>query len=199
MELSQAREIAIKICERLQPHTNIINIAGSIRRKKPIVKDIEICCLPKMVQLPDTTDLFGTLYKGGEISSNDFINEVTMLGKIEKGNPEGRYCKILLPENINLDLFLPVPHDYYRQYAIRTGSADYSFKIIANGWRKIGWVGSDLGLRLEKDCIETKQPDGKSKWQCVRNKNNKPPVWQSEQEFFEWLKVPFVKPEFRNI
>lgn len=199
MELSKAKEIAIEVGKKLQPHCNIIHIAGSIRRKKPEVKDIEIVCLPKIHEIDNGFDLFGKKHAPSLMRTNEFINEVGMLGKIEKGNPEGRYVKIILPELINLDLFIPDPPDFYRQYAIRTGSADYAFKVIANGWRKKGWVGSDLGLRLEKDCLETKQPDGKSKWTCVRNKNNTPPIWQSEIEFFEWINVPYVKPEFRNI
>jgi DNA polymerase/3'-5' exonuclease PolX len=197
MELIKVQKIAIDICYKLHPFCSKINIAGSIRRKKPEVKDIEIICRPKLA--PVSND---NLFDSGE-PKFDIISEFALaiaeLGTIEKGNAKGKYMKIVLPEGINLDLFIPDEEDYYRQYAIRTGSADYSFKVIATGWRKLGWVGSDLGLRLEKDCIETKLPGGKSKWTCVRNKNNKPPVWDSEESFFKWLNVPFVKPEYRNI
>ena len=75
----------------------------------------------------------------------------------------GKYMQIKLRENIILDLFMPDDFDYYRQYAIRTGSADYAAKIIATGWKKKGWCGSDKGLRKISDCVETKTPDGKSK------------------------------------
>jgi DNA polymerase/3'-5' exonuclease PolX len=197
MNLLQASEIAQGIVSKLSPFCEKINIAGSIRRKKPDVRDIEIVCLPK-TQIVNSSDLFGTALQNSQIDV-DFILNVGMLGKIEKGSASGRYCKITLPHEIALDLFIPDAPDYYRQFAIRTGSADYSFKVIARGWRKIGWVGSDLGLRLEKDCVETKTPDGKSKWTCVRDKNNRPPIWQSEQEFFEWIKVPFISPELRNL
>lgn len=197
MELSKAQEIAVKICYQIQPYCHKIHIAGSIRRKKHEVKDIEICCIPYFEKI-ESVDLFGGS-NDKIVVHNQFIKMINELGKIEKGSPTGRYCKIVLPEQVNLDLFMPEPDDFYRQYAIRTGSADYSFKVIATAWRRLGWVGSDLGLREEKDCIETKQPDGKSKWTCVRNKDNKPPVWQSEEHFFEWLKVPFVKPEFRFV
>jgi DNA polymerase/3'-5' exonuclease PolX len=197
MELIKAQKIAVDICYKLQPFCSKINIAGSIRRKKSEVKDIEIICRPKLA--PVSND---NLFDSGEPKFDiisDFALAIAELGTIEKGNAKGKYMKIALPQGVNLDLFIPDEEDYYRQYAIRTGSADYSFKIIATGWRKIGWVGSDLGLRLEKDCIETKLPGGKSKWTCVRNKNNKPPVWDSEEAFFKWLNVPFVIPEFRNI
>jgi len=197
MILHEAKNIAIDICYKLQPFTTRINIAGSIRRKKPEVKDIEIVLTPLMVASTSTSLLSDV--STGDVVHPNFVELVNSLGTLEKGKPTGRYCKIVLPQGINLDLFIPDPTDFFRQYAIRTGSADYSFKVIAHGWRKIGWVGSDLGLRLEKDCVETKQPDGKSKWTCVRNKNNTPPVWESEESFFNWLGVKMVAPELRNI
>jgi DNA (cytosine-5)-methyltransferase 1 len=46
MNLMQAMEIATSIREKLKPYTSKINIAGSLRRKKPFPKDIEIVCLP---------------------------------------------------------------------------------------------------------------------------------------------------------
>lgn len=200
MNLSEAQNIAVDICYKLQPHCDKINIVGSIRRKKPDVKDIEICVLPKLIDLNEgELDLFGQKLSPNFAVNDNFETVVKSLGKIENGSPNGRYCKIVLPQGINLDLFIPEPADYYRQYAVRTGSAEYSFKVIATAWRRLGWVVSDLGLRLEKDCIENKQLDGKSKWTCMRNKSNAPPVWRSEEHFFEWLQVPFVKPEFRNI
>ena len=42
MNLKEASDIAVKICYKLQPFTSKINIAGSVRRKKAEVKDIEI-------------------------------------------------------------------------------------------------------------------------------------------------------------
>jgi len=197
MELKKASEIAVAVCQKLQPFCNKIHIAGSIRRKKLEVKDIEIVVEPKLVTQP-TNDLFGA-GAPKEIIHPQFILTVDLLGKIEKGKATGRYCKIILPEGIALDLFIPEPSDFFRQYAIRTGSADYSHKILAAAWRRKGWVGSDIRLRQEKDCIEHKQPDGKSKWVCMRNKDEKPPIWTDEKDFFNWLGINYVEPQYRNI
>lgn len=198
MELKQAQEIAVAICHKLQPFARegFINIAGSIRRKKPEVKDIEICLVKRYISVK-TENLFGA----GEptlaviLGLADFL---TSLGTTIKGKVEGRYMQIALNEGINLDLFMPDEADYFRQYVIRTGPSEYAHRVIANGWRKKGWVGSDLGLRLEKDCLETKSPDNKSKWTCVRNKNNEPPTWRSEAEFYTWLGIQWIRPEERN-
>jgi hypothetical protein len=97
-------------------------------------------------------------------------------------------------DTINLDLFMPQPDDYYRQYAIRTGSADYSKNVIANGWLKKGWCGTDEGLRLQYDCCKAA-----SGWKITRKEGQKPPVWESEEIFFEWLGVQWMEPWLRNM
>lgn len=90
---------------------------------------------------------------------------------------------------------MPDADDYFRQFAMRTGSADYSASVIAGGWVKLGWVGvGDAGLRRIEDC--QKSPDGK--WKLINKNGERPPVWKSEEEFFEWLNVEWVKPEKRT-
>ncbi len=195
MPLEEAKKIAVAICYKLQPFCEKINIAGSVRRQKPLVKDIEIICVPKAEVLKD---MFG--WDEGIIRSIEFSNVVkSVLGKIIKGNTDGKYMQIELPEGVNLDLFIPDDFDYYRQYAIRTGSADYSAKVIASGWRKVGWCGSDKGLRKMSDCIESKTPDGKSKWKCVKQNAELPPFWKSEVDFFKWINVKMLHPSQRVV
>lgn len=197
MRYNQAKDLAISIGEKLKPFTSRINIAGSVRRQKSEVKDIELVCLPRHVELV-SSDLFGIQTREKVISEN-FVGLVKALGKIIKGKPDGRYMQIELRERINLDLFMPESDDYYRQYAIRTGSADYATRTIASAWKRKGWCGSDKGLRLQADCIENKQADGKSKWVCINPEAQRPPVWQSEQEFFEWLGVAYIMPKLRTV
>jgi len=197
MLLKQATKIAIAVGESLQPFTDRLNIAGSIRRQKPEVKDIEIVCLPKY-ESHDQGDLFGGVKTEKEISAQ-FTQLVVGLGTIIKGKPDGRYMQILLLQEINLDLFMPAPWDYYRQYAIRTGSADYAARTIAAAWKRKGWCGSDKGLRLITDCLEILGTDGKSTWRCINAEAERPPVWQSEGEFFEWLGIPLIHPKLRTI
>ena len=190
MELNNARLIAEGVLELLAPHSEIINIAGSCRRGKNEVKDIEIVVLPKPQIIKD---VFGEDMETGR--SKAFIGKVQLLGEALKGSPvNGKYVQVKLKEGINLDLFIPFGFDYYRQFAIRTGSGDYSKNVIASGWRKRGWCGSDAGLRRTSDCIQRKP----SEWKCINPKAELPPVWKSEQEFFDWIKVKWVEPALRN-
>lgn len=194
MELRNALPIAENIVKLLAPDCNLIDIAGSCRREKPEVKDIEIVCLPKKTVLKD---MFG--WDEGIITDLKFQNKVENIGKIMKGKIDGKYIQIELPQGINLDLFMPLEHDYYRQFAIRTGSADYSFKVIAAGWRRMGWCGTNVGLRKIFDCEEVKLSNEKSKWECQNKNAELPPIWKSEEEFFQWIKVKWIEPTQRSI
>lgn len=135
-----------------------------------------------------------------ETRNRGFIKAISEVGKLEAGNAEtGRYLKIR-PNNldINLDLFIPNDNDYFRQFAIRTGSKDYANRVIAGGWLRLGWCGSDKGLRKIVDCInEKKSPTDKNQWKCVNSNAERPPVWQSEKDFFKWLNVEWIPPEAR--
>ena len=200
MELSQAVKIANHIVDLLAPSCDIINIAGSCRRQKPEVKDLEIVALAKSEII---VDLFGE--EIGRTRNKQFIENTKIIGEHLKGSTiDGKYCQIKVSSKlkqylINLDLFMPDHFDYYRQYVIRTGSADYSAKVIAVGWRKIGWCGSDVGLRKMSDCTETKNSENKSVWKCVNPNAELPPHWKSEEEFFDWINVKWIEPSLRIV
>ena len=156
MELTKALSITNRLVELLSPSCEKINVAGSCRRGKPDVKDIELVALPKNIVLKD---IFG--WDEGIIREPMFEKTINGFGKIVKGNADGKMMQIELPEGIMLDLFIPDAFDYYRQFAIRTGSADYSWKVIASGWKKIGFCGTENGLRLIDECEAKKDKDGK--------------------------------------
>lgn len=194
MKLEDALVIAKKLVEKLSPHCTVINIAGSCRRQKPEVKDIEIVALPKYIQIEsEPQGLFADIAPAMKtIVSPDFINVYKNIGKTIKGEPTGKYTQFELPQGINLDLFMPNDFDYYRQFAIRTGSAAYSARVIATGWKNIGWCGTDDGCRKITDC---KKISGK--WKCLNPNPELPPVWKSEEEFFDWIKVKWIEPNKR--
>lgn len=182
-----AYRIALDLVEKLKPHCEIVEIAGSIRRKKLDVKDIEIVVLPKTTE--EATGLFDIEL----VRSRDFISEVKKFGKIVKGSPEdGRYVQIELPKDIKLDLFIPTSDDFYRQYAIRTGSADYAKREIAYRWTMKGWCGTENGLRRQDQCIKKG-----STWVCTATNPVLPPIWKSEKEFFQWIGAEYKDPELR--
>jgi DNA polymerase/3'-5' exonuclease PolX len=198
MKLIQAHEIAESIGKRIQPFTDRWHIAGSIRREKSEVKDIEIVCQPIYVDGAQGSFFADTVAE--KVINHNYVLIAKSLGRVIKGKPDGRYMQIELPQRINLDLFMPEPDDYYRQLAIRTGSADYARHTIAVGWKRIGWCGSDMGLRRISDCKEEYDAaTDKRRWKCVNPNAERPPAWKSEKEFFDWLGVPYIMPKLRTI
>lgn len=182
MEYQKALEIAFGVFVQLELYCEKIDVAGSIRRMNPEVKDIEICAIPKPYEIGLFESGFATIVNQWE----------KVKGELEYG--KCKYTQRVLPQGIKLDLFMPHDFDYYRQLAIRTGSADYSHQVIANGWLKLGWCGSDKGLRKQSDCIRVKD-----KWKCENADCELPPVWKDERGFFNWINVPYIEPQYRNI
>jgi DNA polymerase/3'-5' exonuclease PolX len=166
--LEEARNIAEKVLALIKPHCYRAEIAGSIRRKKAEVKDIEIVAIPKPYELG--------LFASG-------IATVVNQWQKVKGELPCKYTQRVLPEGIKLDLFFAEEGNWGLIYALRTGSADYSHYVLASGWAKLGFKsnGGYLGRETGKflDEWETKQ---------IRE----------EQQLFELLGIPYVEPEHRN-
>lgn len=144
MELKKARLIADGIVTRLRLWCERIEIAGSSRREKPEVGDIEICAIPKKIKC----DFFGGLaYDPG------FNKAVFRLGTPIKGmlGEDFKYAQLEINHlygKINLDLFVLTPDNWGWLFAVRTGSADFSHNVLAKGWAKMGYHG--IGGMLTK-------------------------------------------------
>ncbi len=176
MQLSKAKAIALIIKIDLLAYCELVDIGGSVRRECATVGDIEIICKPN----PHMINRLG-MYMMGR-------------GKVLSGKFDGRYIKIWLNEGIQLDLFIPQPHDYYRQLAIRTGSKNFTYNTLATQWARLGWCGTDDGLRRRSDCMK-KTASGP--WICTNPNPELPPVWENEKQFFEWLQLEYVEPKDR--
>src|ERR1044072_2895623 len=140
MEHSAALQIAEHVLSLLRPHGERAEIAGSIRRKKSEVKDIEIVAIPK----PYDTGLFSS---GIAIVVNDWQKV--------KGELPCKYTQRILPEGIKLDLFFAEPGNWGLIFAMRTGSADYSHQVLATGWVANGYHSIEGYLHYRGNKIET--------------------------------------------
>jgi len=205
----EALPIAQKYLTMFEPLCHLAAIAGSIRRKRTYVKDIEIVCVPHQVEvyeqrfkpLPPMNDLFSEqqisepeppLKVIGYQPKQEFIDMVNSWEKV-KGDPTGRYTQRILPDRMTLDLFIVVNEiDFYRQFAMRTGSADFSKNVISRQWVKNGWRGTSDGLRRDSECVFKND-----KYICMAEKPTLPPIWKSEEEFFNWLGLEWCPPEHR--
>lgn len=122
LELEKAVRVGSRIKDILEPICKKIRIAGSIRRKKPFVKDIELVCEPK----------------GSTRSKlNRIIENLAQKKKIKILKNGERYKQfILLDKNqkelIKVDLFIVLPPAQWGVILlIRTGSAEFSKRFVS--------------------------------------------------------------------
>jgi len=161
-QYATAYKIALEVLEQLKPHCERIEIAGSVRRKKAEVGDIEIVAIPKPYEI-------GLLESG--------IATVINQWQKVKGELPCKYTQRILPSGIKLDLFFAEEGNWGSVFAIRTGSADYSHKVLANGWVRQGFKSEGGYLFRDGERYEVRE----------------------EKDLFKLIDIPYVPPEDRNL
>ena len=148
MNLREAKTIAEKICGKLAPHCQRIEIAGSIRRRKAEVGDIEIVCIPAV--------MYGGLFKDIATADPGFCRVVNQWPAV-KGSPIGKYTQRILPEGIKLDLFMATPENWGLIFAIRTGSKNFTHRKLATRWVQLGYKSVEGMLQRDGRIFPVKE------------------------------------------
>ena len=172
MLYKNALPLAQQLLELLHPECQRIEIAGSVRRQKPDVGDIELVAIPKMVP---SGDLFGTPVSA--LSGYDF----TRLGKVLKHGQ--RYVQIALHQQINLDLFLVLPPATWGViFTLRTGPDTFSRSCVTPRSKR-GLLPSYLQVK-----------DG-----AVRHASTGEVIpTPEEKDFFRVLEMQWIPPDKRR-
>ena len=118
---AEALALAESILETLRPGCERIEIAGSVRRKKPECGDIEIVAIPKFVE---EKDLFGN-----PLQSISVLN-LRLDTQDWHSIKNGQWYKQFDIGPCMLDLFLTTPEKWGSVFTIRTGSADFSHRLV---------------------------------------------------------------------
>lgn len=176
MNFDEANDIAHCVMNAVAPVCNRIEIAGSIRRRKDIVKDIEL-----VAQIQSYDSLFEALQTQGMFIKPGTSEIIAWPPK--HGN---KYVRMMLPQNIKLDFFIATPHNWGPLFMMRTGSAagphgnpfDGFVPAMFSAWKKVSGGGYMSG------CMPT-LPDGTSL------------VVPEEADFFELCNVSWIEPQDR--
>ena len=132
MEIQTAREIAVNVRKLLEPYCERIEVAGSIRRRRPFVHDIDIVLIPA--------------------NQGQLLYQIQQLGTIAKNGP-----KLL---NINpskygvpIDIYVATPETWATLLLIRTGSKQHNIKLCTLARNK-GYIlhADGSGLFQGTDC-----------------------------------------------
>ncbi len=160
LKLAQALPLAEKIKDALSPACERIEIAGSIRRRQPIVGDIELVAIPKLCPALEVQYcLFDEPLK--LVSALDMLLERLTRDKpnFRGGNKNGDYMKNFLLEYDNGETVIPVelylcsPENWGYIFALRTGPGDFNIAWVTQQ-RKDGLLPnrySFSGGMLHKD------------------------------------------------
>lgn len=124
MEYTLAKSIADELLGVLKPYCRKAEIAGSVRRKKPQVKDIEICIVPE-----NENKAFNELGKY-------LLSQNKNFKYIKNGN---RY-KQFKHKGCQIDLFIAKPDNWGIIFLMRTGSAEFSTHVLST-WKKASGGG----------------------------------------------------------
>jgi len=109
------------IVDFIRPACLRVEIAGSLRREKPEVGDIEIVAIPKY-----SIDLFG-----GQFYSAAVVGEILRRAGFEMDKDGENHKKFFyVSAQIWIDLFLTTPEQFGLIFMIRTGSADFSRSMV---------------------------------------------------------------------
>lgn len=137
MKLAEAQGIAAALSMEMQPFCEQCEIAGSVRRLKEEVKDIELVVVPKWEE-GQVEDLFSGKREKTNLLYRYLWNH-PIIKWIKPGTPDivpwridtdGKYWRGLIDGKIKLDLFLTTPDQFGLIFLIRTGPAEFSHRFV---------------------------------------------------------------------
>jgi DNA polymerase/3'-5' exonuclease PolX len=167
MELEEAKVIAGKLKARLEPACERIEIAGSIRRRRPLVRDIELLCIPRFVDGVDILDReIASLVARGVLRyrPNKFGSRVY--------GPKNKFM-VYIPASIGVDIFSTDFECWAVSLVVRTGGRTTNRRIATTALRK--------GYRFHAYGRGFTTPDGEI-------------MCRSEREVFEAVGLPYLEP-----
>jgi DNA polymerase (family 10) len=177
---ADALPIAQKFIAFLENRCHRVVIAGSLRRRKETVKDIEILFVPKTITVPDPNDMFG-----GRISAPATdaaiaaLLETRIIAKRPnvKGNftwgPENKLA-VHIDTGIAVDFFATDEDRFWNALFVRTGPADLNKEVASRALAR-GWNWHAYGDGFTRGTREHKK---------VR----------SERDVFNHVELPYQEP-----
>ena len=128
MDLDRAQRIVGEVVKRLSPYCSRIEVAGSVRRKKPQVRDIDFVLIP--------SDLW------------NLHHEIMGLGQVRMS---GMKIMRVMAGSVQADIYVASEETWATLLLIRTGSAENNIRLCSRA-KEMGWhlAASGDGLFNEK-------------------------------------------------
>jgi len=179
----EATEVADDIIHRLRSSCLRICAAGSLRRGKEGVGDIEILYVPRFEDENDPGDMFRKM----TVNLADVRIECDMAGILERRlNSLGREMygplnKLMrhVASGIPVDLFSATEDNWFNYLVCRTGPADLNARIAGEA-KRIGWRWHPYGSGFT--ALDNGQ---ESRVEC-------------ERDVFDFVGIPYMEPGERR-
>ena len=178
-----AMKVAEELIRELAPHCERVCFAGSLRRKKPEVSDVEIVYIPREEMRGNPNDLFFTpaptnvtdlvierLETNHVLSRRKNVNGSEMFGEKNK-------LMVHVASGIPVDLFSTTVENWFVTLVVRTGSKETNLRLTNGAIARGGSLNA---------------------YGCgVRWNNGHVAIATSEKAVFDLCGVPFMPPEDR--
>jgi len=180
--LEVAQGIADRLAARLQPCCWRIQVAGSTRRRRPTVGDIELLCIPRVEKYRNllgeetgTLDLLDCELQGWLLAGYLDYRRNRNGQRIGYG-PLNKYLTHV-PTGMPVDVFCTTGENWGMALLVRTGPAAFNVKVMSR-LRVLGMRGHAYGGITDADGKEVSCPD--------------------EETVFRHLGWPYLQPEERS-
>lgn len=199
--LTKAQEISRRIRDYLSPGCDVIEGAGSIRRCRPMIGDIEIVAIPKLKQ----ASMFDVANLSAGTMLDDLLAQAVAEKKLLPGHANGpKYKSFILNSGtrIQIDIFIVTPPEWGVAFTIRTGSADFSRKLVTQqsegGYMPGNWYVKDNRLHRDGErvarWIRPKDAPAYQVWEWAGGELVETP---SERGLFEAIELNWTPPAER--
>lgn len=182
----EALAVARLFIQFLKPRCDKIVVAGSLRRRKPMVSDIEILFIPTFATEKDPGDLFGgtrlanttteraiaALLAAGVLAKRLNVNGAEAWGDKNK-------LGVHPASGIAVDLFTATRDNWFNYLVCRTGGAE-SNVLICNAAIARGWKWNPYGDGFSR-------PIGLAERREIHTVT-------SERDVFDFVHLPYLEP-----
>jgi len=186
-----AIEVARQMCAMLTPCCSRIIVAGSLRRRKREVGDVDIVYIPNMVSGKDPADLFGKeiQHNAVDVALEELIRRGIIARRLKTHGTEswGERNKLAVhvASGIPVDLFAADHDNWWNMVVCRTGSMASNIRLAETA-RETGWKWDPTSEGFTR-------PSQQKGGGYVEVK-----VCRSEEEVFQFMGLECRPPEERE-
>jgi len=176
---ADALAVAKELCDALKPVCERLIVAGSLRRRKPDVGDVEILFVPKVEER--SADLFGAIvaHSLADEALAAMLDAGTLARRLLAGDRTAWGAKNKLATHaatgMPVDLFATTEDSWWNYLVCRTGPADSNTRIATRA-KEAGYQWNPYGPGFTHLATGDVSP------------------MRSEREVFEFVGLPYLDP-----